>query len=461
MKTFFRYLIIVAIFLSLLSKNSNAQQRDSIVIKHIFNEVFTHGKSYENLKYLCKEIGPRISGSNAAEKAIQWAFQKLKESQADSVWLQEVMVPHWVRGQKEEAFLFSKNKKIKLAICALGNSVGTPENGIKSMVIEVKTFEELRAIPTENVKGKIVYFSRPFPDTVLFGGLAYGLTVNQRSQGPIEAAKKGAIGVIVRSMTHAHDQYPHTGATQYKDSFPAIPACAISTADAAILSSTLQEDPNAQVEFKQHCKMLNEVKSYNVVAELKGTEKPEEIIVLGAHIDSWDIGEGAHDDGAGVVQCIEALQTLKKIQLSTKRSIRVVLFINEENGLRGGLKYAELANVNKEKHIAAIETDAGGFMPRHIGFAIAKEQLFKYKTWENLLAPYGVQAIDENGGGADIGPLKKQGALIIGFHPDGQKYFDYHHTENDVFEHVNKRELQFGSVVLAGLIYLISEHGIE
>lgn len=451
----------ILVTLLLITKVTQAQQRDSIVVKQVFQEIFTNGQSYSNLHDLCKEIGARISGSPAAEKAIQWAFQKLKESHADSVWLQPVLVPHWQRGAKEEAYMIVQNKKIKLAICALGNSVGTPVNGIRSGVIEVKNFEELRAKSNEAVRGKIVYFSRPFPDTVLFGGVAYGMTVNQRSMGPIEAAKKGAIGVIVRSMTHAHDHFPHTGATQYKDSFPSIPACAISTADASILSNALQKDAQLEVYFKQNCKMLPEVESYNVVAEIKGSEKPAEIVALGAHIDSWDIGEGAHDDGTGVVQCIEAINTFKKLGIQPKRTVRVVLFINEENGLKGGLKYAELAEKNKEKHLAAIETDAGGFMPRHIGFAMPKEQLYKYKKWENLLAPYGVQSIDENGGGADIGPLKKQGALIIGFHPDGQKYFDYHHTENDVFEHVNKRELQFGSVVLTGLLYLISENGLD
>ena len=451
----------IFVILLLIGKVGHAQQQDSIVIKKIFQEIFTNGQSYSNLQYLCKEIGARISGSPAAEKAIQWAFQKLKETRADSVWLQPVMVPHWQRGAKEEAYLIQQNKKIQLAICALGNSVGTPVNGIRAGVIEVKSFEELSAKPNESVRGKIVFFSRPFPDTVLYGGVAYGMTVNQRSMGPIEAAKKGAIGVIVRSMTHAHDHYPHTGATQYKDSFPPIPACAISTADASILSNALQKDAQLEVYFKQNCQMLPAVESYNVVAEIKGSEKPEEIIVLGAHIDSWDIGEGAHDDGTGVVQCIETIRTFKTLGIEPKRTIRVVLFINEENGLKGGLKYAELAEKNKEKHLAAIETDAGGFMPRHIGFAMPKDQLYKYKNWENLLAPYGVQTIDENGGGADIGPLKKQGALIIGFHPDGQKYFDYHHTENDVFEHVNKRELQFGSVVLTGLLYLISENGIK
>lgn len=456
----FKLKLLLFVFV-LLSLQIQAQQKDSIVIKKIFHEIFTNGQSYAHLKYLCKNIGARISGSEPAQKAINWGLQKLTETQADSVWLQPVMVPHWQRGEKEEAYLIYQNKKINLAICALGNSVATPVNGIKAGIIEVKTFEELRAKPNELIRGKIVYFSRPFPDTVLYGGVAYGMTVNQRSMGPIEAAKKGAIGVIVRSMTHAHDHFPHTGATQYKDSFPSIPACAISTADATVLSNAIEKDPQVTVYFKQLCEMLPEVLSYNVVAEIKGSEKPNEIIVLGAHIDSWDIGEGAHDDGTGVVQCIETINTFKKLGMRPKRTIRVVLFINEENGLKGGLKYAELAEKNKEKHIAAIETDAGGFMPRHIGFALPKEKLHAYKSWENLLAPYGVQAIDENGGGADIGPLKKQGALIIGFHPDGQKYFDYHHTENDVFEHVNKRELQFGSVVLTGLMYLLSEHGVE
>jgi hypothetical protein len=451
---------LLSVFFVLFCSGLFAQNQDSVRIRKMFEMEFETGNTYSQLEYLCKKIGGRISGSPQAEAAVNWAFKSLKAEGFDSVWLQPVMVPHWVRGEKEQAFVFDNGKKIELSICALGNSVGTTKNGIKAKVIEVKTFEELRALDNNFVKGKIVYFSRPFPDNVLTCGSAYGNTVNQRGQGPIEAAKKGAIGVIVRSMTHALDDYPHTGATNYKDSIPKIPGCAVSTVDADVLSKILQANPNAELYFRQTCEMLPDVLSYNVIAEMKGTKFPNEYVIVGGHLDSWDNGEGAHDDGAGTVQSMNALRLILKSGIKPKRTIRAVLFMNEENGLKGGLKYAELAQSNKEKHIAAIETDAGGFMPRHIGFTFNKEELKKFANWQELLAPYGVQAFDENGGGADIGPLRKQGTTLIGYHPDGQKYFDYHHTSNDTFDKVNKRELQFGTVVLSGLIYLLSEYGL-
>jgi len=272
---------------------------------------------------------------------------------------------------------------------------------------------------------------------------------------------KGAIGVVVRSMTHAIDDEPHTGATNYRDTVPKIPACAISTQDGDELSKILKNHPNATIWFRQTCKLLPDVLSYNVVAEMKGTMYANEIVLVGGHLDSWDNGEGAHDDGAGTVQSMNALRLLVQEGYRPKRTLRAVLFMNEENGLKGGLKYAELALQNKEKHIAAIETDAGGFMPRHIGFTLTNTELNSLANWEKVLAPYGVQNFDTNGGGADIGPLRQQGTVLIGYHPDGQKYFDYQHTAADTFEKVHKRELQFGTVVLSGLLYLLSEDGLE
>ncbi|MCA0426635.1 MAG: M20/M25/M40 family metallo-hydrolase [Bacteroidetes bacterium] len=447
--------------LALLPLLAASNPKDSSLVRNLFEREFNQGRSYSDLSYLCKQIGGRLSGSPQAEKAVQWAFAELKKDGFDSVWLQPVMVPHWVRGDKEKAYAKVGKKQIELSICALGNSVGTPEKGLEAEVLEVKTFEELRALPTEKVKGKIVFFSRPFPNNVLICGQAYGNTVNQRSQGPIEAAQKGAIGVLVRSMTHALDDEPHTGATNYRDSIPKIPGCAISTVDADELSKLIHENGCVRVWFRQTCKMLDDVLSYNVVAEMRGSENPNEIILVGGHLDSWDNGEGAHDDGAGCVQSMNALRLLKQEGYKPKRTLRAVLFMNEENGLKGGLKYAELAKANNEKHLAAIETDAGGFMPRHIGFTLPQDSLGKYKDWEKLLAPYGVQNFDANGGGADIGPLRNQGTVLIGYHPDGQKYFDIHHTAADTFEKVNKRELQFGTVVLSGMLYLLSEYGLR
>lgn len=449
---------LLAFLLFMFVSKANSQKIDSLIIRNFFNEAFNYGKCYGQLDYLCNQIGNRISGSANAAKAVEFAYDCLKKEGYDSVWLQPVMVPHWLRGEKEVGCFIINKKKTLVHICALGNSIATSKSGIQSKVIEVKNFDELKKLGREKVEGKIVFFSRPFPDAIING--AYGITVDQRSQGPIEAAKLGAIGVVVRSMTHAHDNFPHTGATSYKDSIPKIPGCAISTIDADLLTQALKENSETEFYFKQNCVMLPDVLSYNVVAEIKGSEKPEEIILVGGHLDSWDVGTGAHDDGAGTVQSMEALRLFKATGIKPKRTLRCVLFMNEENGLKGGLKYAELAELYKEKHIAAIETDAGGFMPREIGIAVTEEKLLSIQPWQKLLAPYGIQSINIHGGGADIGSLKKQGVVMIGYHPDGQKYFDYHHTDADTFDKVNKRELQFGAVTLAGLMWLISEYGL-
>ncbi len=452
-----KYLLLLSISIAFLS-TLKSQNQDSIIIHNFFKEAFTHGKSYSQLDYLCNKIGNRISGSDNAAKAVEYVYQTLKKDGFDSVWLQPVMVPHWVRGQKEEAYFISNKNKTVVHICALGNSVATDKYGVRAKLIEVKNFEQLRKLGKEKVAGKIVFFSRPFPDDVING--AYGNTVDQRSQGPVEAAKLGAIGVVVRSMTYAHDNYPHTGATIYKDSVVKIPGCAISTIDAELLSQSLKDNAETEFYFKQNCVMLADVLSYNVVAQINGTEKTNEIILVGGHLDSWDVGTGAHDDGAGTVQSMEALRLFKTTGIKPKRTLRCVLFMNEENGLKGALKYAELAEQNKEKHLAAIETDAGGFMPQEIGIAVSEEKLITLQLWQKLLAPYGIQTINKHGGGADIGPLKKQGTVMIGYYPDGQKYFDYHHTDADTFDKINKRELQFGCVTLAGLMWLISEYGL-
>jgi hypothetical protein len=454
--------IITAIALVLANFSmANAQLKDSLIIRGFFETAFTKGKAYDEwLRHLCLNIGGRLSGSVQAEKAVAYTYGELKKLPFDSVWLQPVMVPQWIRGKKEQAAIHTAKQKYDVNICALGNSVGTPEGGLRAKIIEVKSFNELKNLGRAKVSGKIVFYNRPFPDAVLTGGAAYGASVDQRSIGAAEAAKYGAVGVVVRSMTHALDEHPHTGATNYIDSIAKIPGCAISTLHANLLSNLLKAEPNLEFWFNQNCEMKDYVVSHNVIAEIKGKEIPDEIILVGGHLDSWDNGQGAHDDGSGCVQSMEALRLFLVNGIKPKRTLRCVLFMNEENGLKGGLEYARLALVNKEKHLAAIETDAGGFMPREIGIDTNEEKLKKLQDWQKLLSPYGIQTISNRGGGADISPLRNQGVTLIGYYPDGQKYFDYHHSEIDTFDKVNKRELQFGAVTLAGLIYLISEYGL-
>lgn len=446
--------------LLLVSVSTFAQNEDSVMIRKIYNQILTNGESYKVLTHLTKKIGPRLSGSEGAAKAVQYTKKVMEDYGFDRVFLQDVLVPHWERGAKEVAYIEVKGKKITVPIAALGGSVATSAAGVKAEVIEVKNFEELKALGTEKVKGKIVFFNRPLDPTKLNTFEAYGGAVNQRGQGASEAAKYGAVGAIVRSMTTVNDDNPHTGGLRYAPNLPMLPAAAISTNGANLLSQLLKENPTLKFYYKQNCKTFEDAPSHNVVGEMKGSEKPDEIIVVGGHLDSWDLAEGAHDDGAGCVQAIEVLQTLKALGYKPKRTLRVVMFMNEENGLRGGTKYADLAKQNKENTISAIESDNGGFTPRGFGMTGTDAQISKVVSWKNLLSPYGLHEIGKGGGGADIGPLGQQGTLLIGFKPDSQRYFDFHHTQIDKLEGVNERELKLGSASMAAVMYLLDKYGL-
>ncbi len=441
-----------------------AQNSDSLKIRQIFDEALVNGKSYQNLEYLCKKIGSRLSGSAGAAKAVDYTKKLMTDYGFDKVYLQDVMVPHWVRGAKEEAYFLDGKIKTPVAVAALGGSVATPKAGITAEIIEIKNFEQLAALGEKAIKGKIVFFNRPFDPKPIPTFISYAGAVNQRSLGPSEAAKYGAVAVIVRSMTHSIDNYPHTGGLRYDSTGVKIPAAAISTQGAELLSKRLmlRKLPLIKFHLKQNCETLPDAPSHNVIGEIKGTEFPDEIITIGGHLDSWDLAEGAHDDGTGVMQSIEVLRILKSIGYKPKRTIRAVIFMNEENGLRGGLKYAELAKKNNEKHLAAVESDAGGFTPR--GFSIDANADILNKIiaeWKPLLATYGLHDITKGSGGADIGPLKtvSSNTVLIGFRPDSQRYFDIHHASNDVFENVNKRELELGGASMAALVYLIDQKG--
>lgn len=437
--------------------------KDAQMIRKIYDETLVNGEAYENLRYLCKNIGGRVSGSPQAAAAIEWGKQLMASYGFDTVFLQEVMVPHWVRGEKEIAHILNSKKlgKAEVDITALGNSVGTGDEGVQAQVIEVRSFDELTALGKEKVAGKIVFFNRPMDQTQIQTGAAYGMAGDQRRSGPSEAAKYGAIGAIVRSLSTAFDDYPHTGSTVYSFNVPKIPAIAISTNDADLLSNLLKDDPELQFYFETHCKMLPEVLSYNVVGQITGLTYPNEYIVVGGHLDSWDLAEGAHDDGAGIVQSIEVLRTLKALGYQPKHSIRAVLFMNEENGLAGGKKYAELAGQNREKHLAAIESDNGGFTPRGFSLDVSEAAFKQIQSWVPLLKPYDLHKFEHGGSGADISPLKPQGTNLIGLRVDSQRYFDMHHSALDVFEIVNRRELLLGSAAMTSLIYLIDQHGLS
>lgn len=443
---------------------ASAQNNDSLFLRKFFDEALVNGKPYQNLEYLCKKIGPRLSGSANAQKAVDWTKKLMEQYGFDRVFLQEVMVPHWVRGEKEQAKIVSGNQQVPVAIVALGGSVATAKDGLTASVIEVQSLQALKALGENVIKGKIVFYNRPFDPRFIETGAAYGAASDQRFKGPAEAAKYGAVGVIVRSMTEPLDDYPHTGATAYEEGGNKIPAAAISTKGANLLSSMLKQKKDIQFYLKQSCQTLPDVLSYNVVGELKGSENPNEFITVGGHLDSWDLAEGANDDGTGVMQSVEVLRIFKALGYRPKHSVRAVMFMNEENGHKGGLKYAELAQKNSEKHIAAIESDEGGFTPRGFSFSDVKPEMLQgmIKNWKPLLEPYEVDRLVKGGAGTDIEPLKATmpNITLIGFRPDSQRYFDLHHTAKDVFENVNKRELELGAASIASLIYLIDQHGL-
>jgi len=433
-----------------------AQSSDEGTIKQLFDEALSKGKSYEMLYDLSVNIGPRLSGSPGAAASVEWSRHMMEDFGFDSVWLQPVMVPHWVRGIKEIGRINSKKMgTVEVNVCSLGGSVGTGPSGIAASVVEVKSFDELKSLGTKGVQGKIVFFNRPMDPTKINTFAAYGGAVEQRASGASEAAKYGAVAVLVRSMGSNLEDYSHTGSMRYAPNIVKIPALAISTRQAELLSKLLKDEKDVQFYMENHSVTLEDAPSFNVVGEIRGREFPKEIIVVGGHLDSWDLGQGAHDDGAGCVQSIEVLRLFNAIGYKPKRTIRAVMFMNEENGLRGGIKYAELAEKNKENHIAAIESDRGGFVPR--GFTVPSEEKAKAKvrSWKPLLEPYGLSDFSQEGGGADIGPLANQGVALIGFLPDSQRYFNYHHTAEDTIDKVDKRELELGAASMAALVYLI------
>lgn len=451
---------ILPIALFLICTTVYAQTKDEEIIKKLFDVELSSGKCYGNLEHLCKKIGPRLSGSDNAAKSVEWVYELMSGMGLDRVEKQPCMVPHWERGKPEKAWIKSKKGKLVVPVCALGSSVRTPKNGLTAGVVEAFSLEEVGNLKAEDVKGKIVFFNRPMDPTHLNTFHAYGGCVDQRGYGAIAAAKKGAVAVVVRSMNLRLDDYPHTGNMRYEEGVTKIPACAISTNGADKLHQLLQSDPNLEFHLEMDCETYPDAPSHNVIGEIKGSEFPDEIIVVGGHLDSWDLGEGAQDDGAGMIQGIEVLHLFRAIGYQPKRTIRAVAWMNEENGMRGALEYARVAKEKGEKHIAGVESDRGGFTPR--GFTIQgnEENFDAIRKWKEMLKPYMLDKIIEGYGGVDISPLKQHGATLIGFYPDSQRYFDFHHAATDVFEAVHKRELELGSASMAALIYLLSEYGL-
>ncbi len=458
----------ILIIFTLIAGTLEAQQReneDAFFIRDIYDHALTQGQSFEWLNYLTKRIGGRLSGSPQAAAAVEYTRQVLDTMGLDRVWLQPCLVPYWERGEPEQVRIVNSHRigSRDLRALALGNSVGTGPRGLTAEVIEVQSLDEVEKLGREMIEGKIVFYNRPMDPTQLHTFNAYGGAVDQRGLGASRAARYGAVAAIVRSMTTRLDTIPHTGSLRYEDGVPQIPAVAISTIDAELLSDLLSDGEPVRVFIRNTSRMRDEQLSYNVIGEIRGSKFPEEIILVGGHLDSWDVGTGAHDDGAGCVHAMDVIQVLKRLNYRPQRTIRCVLFMNEENGLRGALAYRDSSLRRQEFHLAAIESDRGGFTPR--GFtadgdeAIFNKKFKKVLKWLPLLEPYGLY-FRKGGSGADISPLKSQKGLLFGLDPDSQRYFDYHHTPIDAPDAVNKRELELGVAAMTSLVYLIDKYGL-
>ncbi|AVR45708.1 peptidase M28 family protein [Christiangramia fulva] len=462
MKSFKSLLILLFLSFSVVAQDQS--DKDSLNIRNFYDMSLLHGKSYDWLDYLSNEIGGRLSGSYEAQQAVEYTKSELEKLGLDKVWLQPVMVPKWVRGEREFGYIQTGPGSTRnINITALGGSVATPQGGTRAKVIEVQGIEDLAEYGRKNIEGKIVFFNRPMRADLINTFEAYGGAVDQRHDGAKEAAKYGAVGVIVRSMNLRLDDYPHAGNMSYGDlpKSERIPAAAISTNDVEYLSGLLKIQKDLELYFKLNCKQLDDVQSYNVIGEITGSEHPEKIMVVGGHLDSWDLGDGSHDDGAGVVQSMEVLRLFKETGYKPKNTIRVVLFMNEENGLRGGKKYAEVAKEKGENHVFALESDSGGFTPRGFGFEANDAQFEKIQSWKPLFEPYLIHYFERGESGADIGPLKGGNTVLAGLKPDSQRYFDYHHTAIDTFDKVSKRELELGAATMASLMYLVDKYGFD
>lgn len=441
----------------LLGASSFAQSKiDSVQFKNISDEILVNGKSYTDLFDLSTNIGHRLSGSVAYDKAEQWAYEKLKSAGADKVWLQDVMVPVWERG-KESLHIKTKSGQFKaLEMLSIGNTEGTGGKDLEGEIIFVKSLEDLEKMDAAKVKGKIVFFNHPFDQKFISTGQAYGAAGVYRRLGASSVAKKGGKAVIIRSLSSAFDDVPHTGAQRYDDKYEKIPAVAIGVKSADELEKLLITE-KVFAKLNSNCGMKGEKLQHSVIGEITG-KKDQSVIVVGGHLDTWDVGDGSTDDGAGIVQSIEVLRTFKKLNIANNHSIRIVCFANEENGTMGAKKYADEVKLNKENHIFAIESDSGGFTPRGFGFVMSDEKRDQVKSWSKLFLPYGLYDFDKNYAGTDVEPLGALGVPTAELAPDSARYFDIHHTKEDTFDKVNRRELLQGASAMTQLIYMIDKN---
>ena len=415
------------------------------------------GQAFDHLASLVAAAPHRLSGSPGAAAAVEWARKRMLEIGFDEVRLEPCTVPHWERGEIESVRLTAPASVVgvELRCLALGGSVASPPGGVEAEVIAISSWEELVERSAE-VPGKIVYFNRAFDLAVRSTFSGYGGAVDQRSRGPVEAAKAGAVGVVIRSVGSSLDDFPHTGGTRYQEGVTKIPAAAISTLAAERLDALVARGP-VRLNLELTCRWHEDAPSYNVVGDFLGTESPEEIVVVGAHLDGWDVGHGAHDDGSGCAHALEVVRLLKDLDLRPRRTVRVVLFMNEENGLEGARAYVADHADEMDRHIFAIESDRGGFTPRGFTTNAGDEGLAILRELAAPLAEIGAGAMDPGGTGADISLMAASGVPLVGFLPDSARYFAYHHTENDTLDKVSPRELRLGAAAIAVLVHAVAD----
>ncbi|MCU0425075.1 MAG: M28 family metallopeptidase [Candidatus Kapabacteria bacterium] len=431
---------------------SNITQRDSAymhktygeVAKRILQHAMKDSASYKRLQYMCDTFGPRFSGTQNLERAIDWLLQTMKSDGHENVRGEEVKVPAWVRG--EESCVMLSPRPYTLSMLGLGGSTATPKEGITAEVLVVKDFAELQRRSSE-AKGKIVLFNAQFT--------SYRNTVRYRSEGAVRAAEVGAVASLVRSVASYSMRTPHTGGMRYQDSLKKIPHAAISTEDADIVARMTERGEKVTLRLTMNAQTLPDAVSRNVLAELKGSEKPDEIVVMGGHIDSWDVGTGALDDAGGCFATWKALQILKELGLRPRRTVRLALWTNEENGLRGGAKYAELHGA--EKHVLAFESDGGIFAPKGFGFTGAADVFKAYKAAATLLQPIQATEVSVGGGGADISPLIAFGVPQMNIDVEGSKYFWFHHTHADTPDKIDPLDLNKCAAAIAVMIYIAAD----
>ena len=450
---------LLPLALLLLAAPLAAQEDLRTLARRISAETLSTELTMKHLEELCRVAPGRLAGTEACDRAVEWAVETMRDLGLENVRLEPVMVPKWVRGDRERLIVVEPKEFAgqELPILALGGSIGTPARGITAEVIRVTSFPELEKLSADDVSGKIVLYDTPMENAILDPFAAYGQAVQHRVNGAANAASKGAVASVTRSMTTRVDDHPHTGGMRYRDEVPKIPGVALSTRATEEVSKWLASGRRVVLRLELSCRLDDPVESANVVGELVGSELPDEIVLVGGHLDSWDVGPGAHDDAAGSCHALLAAATLKRLGLRPRRTIRVVLFANEENGLAGGRSYHERVKDQLDRHVFALESDRGGFAPRGFSTNVSGKVREDIAAIVSELEVLGANRLFHGGGGADISPLGRDGVVTVGFVPDPSRYFDFHHTTIDAPDVVNPRELELGTAAIATLIYTVAQ----